>query len=107
MRPAIRAITEMQKAPDFDRKMLLLATQVAHRSDMRMVLLTVLNHLLKTLKFGSSGEIVVDAMTLLRCMIKLILGLLVDPTTNRYVSRPISKTSLYFGRSSGMPRHMF
>ncbi|KAF5339435.1 hypothetical protein D9611_009828 [Ephemerocybe angulata] len=81
--PAIRSINEMQKAPDFDRKMLLLATQVAHRSEMRLVLLSVLNHLLKTLKFGSSGEIVVEAMTLLRCMIKLILGLLVDPTANR------------------------
>ncbi|KAF6758826.1 meiosis protein SPO22/ZIP4 like-domain-containing protein [Ephemerocybe angulata] len=80
---AIRSINEMQKAPDFDRKMLLLATQVAHRSEMRLVLLSVLNHLLKTLKFGCSGEIVVEAMTLLRCMIKLILGLLVDPIANR------------------------
>ncbi|KAF6758817.1 meiosis protein SPO22/ZIP4 like-domain-containing protein [Ephemerocybe angulata] len=80
---AIRSINEMQRAQDFDRKMLLLATQVAHRSEMRLVLLSVLNHLLKTLKFGSNGEIVVEAMTLLRCMIKLILGLLVDPTANR------------------------
>ena len=75
----------MQKAPDFDRKMLLLATHIAHRSEMRLVLLSVLNNLLKTLKFGASGEIVVEAMTLLRCMIKLILGLLVDPTANRFV----------------------
>ena len=83
--PAIRSINEMQKAPDFDRKMLLLATHIAHRSEMRLVLLSVLNNLLKTLKFGASGEIVVEAMTLLRCMIKLILGLLVDPTANRFV----------------------
>ncbi|RXW17117.1 hypothetical protein EST38_g8741 [Candolleomyces aberdarensis] len=81
--PAIRSINEMQKAPGFDRKMLLLATQIAHRSEMRLVLLSVLNNLLKTLKFGSSGEIVVEAMALLRCMIRLILGLLVDPTANR------------------------
>lgn len=73
----------MQKAPGFDRRMLFLATQIAYRSEMQLVLLSVLKNLLKTLKFGSSGEIVVEAMTLLRCMIKLILGLLVDPAANR------------------------
>jgi hypothetical protein len=88
--PAIRSISEMQKAPGFDRKMLLLATQIAHRSEMRLVLLSVLNNFLKTLKFGSSGEIVVEAMALLRCMIKLILGLLVDPTANRLGFRRLS-----------------
>ena len=84
----------MQKCTDFDRKMLLLATQVAHKEQLRLVLLAVLNHLLRTLKFGSpsssgfggtsslgsnattAGEVLSEGMTLLRCLIKLILGML-------------------------------
>ncbi|EAU93351.2 hypothetical protein CC1G_04330 [Coprinopsis cinerea okayama7 len=80
---AIRAIKDIQAAPDFDRRMLLLATQISHRSELKRVLLVVLEGLLKTLKLGSNGEIVVEAMALLRCIIKLILGLLVDPLANR------------------------
>jgi len=73
----------MLKAPDFDRKMLLLATQISHQSEMRGVLLSVLESLLKTLKIGSSGEVIVEAMTLVRCIVKLVLGLLVQPAANR------------------------
>lgn len=80
---AIRAVKDMQAAPDFDRNMLLLATQICHRSEQKRILLSVLEALLKTLKLGSSGEMVVEAMALLRCIIKLILGLLVDPLVNR------------------------
>jgi hypothetical protein len=77
----------MLKAPDFDRKMLLLATQISHQSEMKAVLLSVLEALLKTLKFGDSGEVVVEAMTLIRCIIRLALALLVEPTVNRSVVR--------------------
>ena len=87
---AIRAVQEMLKAPDFDRKMLLLATQISHQSEMKAVLLSVLEALLKTLKMGDSGEVVVEAMTLIRCMIRLALGLLVEPTVNRSVIRHAS-----------------
>ncbi|KAH6905889.1 meiosis protein SPO22/ZIP4 like-domain-containing protein [Coprinopsis sp. MPI-PUGE-AT-0042] len=80
---AIRAVKEMQAAPDFDRNMLLLATQICHRSEQKRVLLSVLEALLKTLKLGSSEGMVVEAMALLRCIIKLILGRLVDPLANR------------------------
>lgn len=80
---AIRAINDMQKAPDFDRKMLMLATQISHQSEMRTLLLSVLEGLLKTLKVGSSGDVVVQAMTLIRCIVKLILQLLVEPVANR------------------------
>jgi len=73
----------MLKAPDFDRKMLLLATQISHQSEMKGVLLSVLESLLKTLKIGSSGEVIVEAMTLVRCIVKLVLGLLVQPAANR------------------------
>ncbi|EDR10150.1 uncharacterized protein LACBIDRAFT_318204 [Laccaria bicolor S238N-H82] len=70
---AIQAINDMQKAPDFDCKMLMLATHISHQSEMRTVLLSVLEGLLKTLKMGSSGDVVVQAMTLIRCIVKLIL----------------------------------
>ncbi|KAF8060777.1 meiosis protein SPO22/ZIP4 like-domain-containing protein, partial [Lyophyllum atratum] len=79
----IRAVREMQKAPDFDRNMLLLATQISHQSEMKGVLLSVLEALLKTLKLDNSGETAVEAMTLIRCIIRLALGLLVEPTANR------------------------
>ncbi|TFK28437.1 hypothetical protein FA15DRAFT_60912 [Coprinopsis marcescibilis] len=80
---AICAIKAIQAAPDFDRTMLLLATQISHRSELKRILLAVLEGLLKSLKLGSSGEIVVEAMALLRCIIRVILGLLVDPLANR------------------------
>ena len=81
---AIRAIHDMVKAPDFDRKMLLLATQISHQLEMKGVLLAVLENLLKTLKIGSNAE-VTEAITLNRCIIKLILSLLVEPAANRCV----------------------
>ncbi|KAJ6568977.1 meiosis protein SPO22/ZIP4 like-domain-containing protein [Mycena capillaripes] len=82
---AIRAIRDMVKAADFDRKMLLLATQISHESEMKTVLLSVLEALLKTLKIENSGETVVEAMTLIRCIIRLVLKLLVEPASNKPV----------------------
>ncbi|KAF7317365.1 hypothetical protein HMN09_00472800 [Mycena chlorophos] len=82
---AIRAVREMVKAADFDRKMLLLATQISHESEMKTVLITVLEALLKTLKFekNSAGETAVEAMALIRCIIKLVGKLLLEPTANK------------------------
>lgn len=80
---AIRAVQDMVKAPDFDRRMLLLATQLSHDMDMKTLLLSVLQSLLRTLKFADGGETAVEAMTLLRCIIRLILKLLVQPGANR------------------------
>ncbi|KAJ6605346.1 meiosis protein SPO22/ZIP4 like-domain-containing protein [Mycena vulgaris] len=82
---AIRAVKDMVKAADFDRKMLLLATQISHESEMKTVLLSVLEALLKTLKIENSGETVVEAITLLRCIIRLMLKLLVEPAANKPV----------------------
>ncbi|KAJ7362964.1 meiosis protein SPO22/ZIP4 like-domain-containing protein [Mycena albidolilacea] len=82
---AIRAIHDMVNAADFDRKMLLLATQISHESEMKPVLLSVLEALLKTLKIKNSGEAVVEAMTLIRCIIRLVLKLLVEPASNKPV----------------------
>lgn len=74
----------MIDSPDFDRKMLLLATQISKESEMSTVLLTVLEALLKTLKAHDSGDAALEAIALLRCIIRLILKLVVDPTVNRY-----------------------
>ncbi|THU92597.1 hypothetical protein K435DRAFT_726088 [Dendrothele bispora CBS 962.96] len=80
---ATEAIHNMMEAPDFDRKMLLLATQISHESEMKTVLLKALEALLKTLKMTNSGETAVEAMTLLRCIIRLALKILMDPTVDK------------------------
>ncbi|KAJ3794551.1 meiosis protein SPO22/ZIP4 like-domain-containing protein, partial [Lentinula aff. detonsa] len=83
--PAINSMYGMVNSPDFDRQMLLLATKISHESEMKNVLLAVLEALLKTLKISNSGETVVEAMALLRCIIRLVLKLLAEPTTTRAI----------------------
>jgi len=75
----------MRRAAGFDRKMLLLATQVSHQLGLKGVLLSVLEALLATLTAGagSSGEAVVDAMTLIRCIVRLVLKLSSEPMANQ------------------------
>jgi len=76
----------MRSAPGFDRKMLLLATQISHQMESKGVLLSVLEALLETLVAGSEAacnETVVEAMTLIRCIIRLVLKLMSDPTANQ------------------------
>jgi hypothetical protein len=80
---AIRAIGDMVKAPDFDRKMLHLAMQLSHECDMKSLLLTILEALLKTMAIGDKGDTLVDGMTLIRCIIRLVLKLLSEPAANR------------------------
>jgi hypothetical protein len=77
----------MLNAPDFDRKMLLLATKLSHETEMKNVLLAVLEALLKTLKISKNGETVIEAMALLRCIIRLVLKLLAEPTATKYEYR--------------------
>jgi hypothetical protein len=74
---------DMVDAPDFNRKMLLMATQLSHELEMKTVLLAALEGLLKTLKFSIDGETVIEAMTLLRCIIRMILRLLLEPAANK------------------------
>ncbi|KAG8907771.1 hypothetical protein FRB99_002270 [Tulasnella sp. 403] len=76
---AIRAIQAMVKAPDFDRKMLLLATKLAHESQMRNLVLAILEGLLKTLKSDAAVESEVEAVTLIRCIIRVIADLIRQP----------------------------
>ncbi|KAF9029885.1 SPO22-domain-containing protein [Hymenopellis radicata] len=82
---AIKAVQEMVKCPDFDRRMLLLATQLSHQSENRLILLAALKALLNTLKVPSTsgGETLVEAMTLIRCILKLVLRLLTETSPNK------------------------
>ncbi|KAG8884008.1 hypothetical protein FRB98_002649 [Tulasnella sp. 332] len=76
---AIQAMYKMISAPDFDRKMLLLATQLAHENQMRGLLLAVLESLLFTLKADPARETGVEAITLIRCLIRITLESLKAP----------------------------
>ncbi|KAF8919136.1 hypothetical protein CPB85DRAFT_1429768 [Mucidula mucida] len=80
---SIKAVQEMVKCPDFDRRMLLLATQLSHQSENRLVLLAALKALLNTLKVPSGGETLVEAMTLIRYILKLVLRLLTKTAPNK------------------------
>ncbi|KAK2464868.1 hypothetical protein APHAL10511_002944 [Amanita phalloides] len=84
---AIKELHNMRAAPGFDRKMLLLATQISHQLELKGVLLSVLEELLATLMTGrgSADQTVVEAMTLIRCIIRLVLKLASDPKTNQRV----------------------
>ncbi|KAH0838692.1 hypothetical protein J3R83DRAFT_7020 [Lanmaoa asiatica] len=82
VRQATRAVKEMVVAPDFDRRMLLLACRLSHDSDMKGLLLSVLIHLLDTLNFRENVDTVTESMTLIRCIIRLTLKLLGEPGAN-------------------------
>ncbi|EIN13175.1 hypothetical protein PUNSTDRAFT_139817 [Punctularia strigosozonata HHB-11173 SS5] len=73
---AIDAVERMVNAPDFDRKMLLLATKLAHESDMSALLLSVLEALIATLEAKEGFQSAVEVITLSRCCIRLIMRLL-------------------------------
>ena len=75
----------MVEAPDFDRRMLLLACRLSHESDMKGLLLSVLTCLLDTLNFRENADTVTESMTLIRCIIRLTLKLLGEPGANVYV----------------------
>ncbi|KAH9920328.1 meiosis protein SPO22/ZIP4 like-domain-containing protein [Fomitopsis serialis] len=80
---AIGLVRAMVNASGFDRKTLMLATQLANESDMKNLLLSVLEALLETM--GTSGDAHSDAeaLTLSRCIIRLILKLMGEPGSNR------------------------
>ncbi|KAF8877627.1 hypothetical protein BD779DRAFT_1243031 [Infundibulicybe gibba] len=81
---AIKAIQGMLVAQDFDQNLLTVAIQVSRRSDMKGVLFLLLEAVLKTLDLG--GEVVVEALTLIREIIGLTLDLLREPKANKIVS---------------------
>ncbi|GBE78570.1 hypothetical protein BKA93DRAFT_799652 [Sparassis latifolia] len=80
---AIDAIRSMVIAPDFDRKMLMLATRLANESEMKALLLSALEALLDVVKIRQGPATDVEALTLIRCIIRLVLKLLAEPGPNR------------------------
>ena len=80
---AVSAVKAIVGSPDFDRRMLLLATSMAHESDMKNLLFTVLEALLKTLKREGGLEADVEAITLVRCIVRLVHSLLDNEPHNR------------------------
>lgn len=72
----------MVVAPDFDRRMLLLACRLSHDSDMKSLLLSVLVCLLDTLNPRENVDTVTESMTLIRCIVRLTLKLLGEPGAN-------------------------
>ena len=78
----------MVEAPDFDRKMLLLATQLANESDMKTLLLAVLEALLDTVQRQDGQNLHMEALTLIRCIIRLTVKLMAEPGARRSVYGP-------------------
>jgi hypothetical protein len=64
----------MVKAPDFDRRMLLMITQLAHENQLRRILLKVLNALLQTLSSESQPANVVEGIILIRYTLDLAVA---------------------------------
>lgn len=56
----------MVRAKGFDRKMLLLATQLAHDANLKMLLLTVLDSLLNFLRSQGYSDNEVEGLTMVR-----------------------------------------
>ncbi|KAI0318005.1 meiosis protein SPO22/ZIP4 like-domain-containing protein [Amylostereum chailletii] len=82
---AIRAVKAMTKAVDFDKKMLLMATRLAHESDLKHLLLSVLQELFSSVQADEGLRNETEAITLIRCMIRLTVRLIADPGTgNRH-----------------------
>ncbi|KAG1855968.1 meiosis protein SPO22/ZIP4 like-domain-containing protein [Suillus subluteus] len=79
---AIKSIRNMVHAANFDRKMILLACRLAHDLDMKNLLLNVLKALLETLNLRENVGNVTEAMTLVRCIIRLIVKLLGEPAAD-------------------------
>ena len=73
----------MVKAANFDRKMLLVATQLAHETDLKRVLLVSLEALLNTVRSHGSGDTDVEAILLARCIIRLVIRLMKEAPTDK------------------------
>jgi hypothetical protein len=62
--------------------MLLMATRLAHETDLKNVLLSVLQEVLDHVRARKATEINVEPITLIRCMIRLVLRLIADPANS-------------------------
>ncbi|KAI0719068.1 meiosis protein SPO22/ZIP4 like-domain-containing protein [Cerioporus squamosus] len=75
---AVAAVHEMVHASNFNKKMLLLATRLANESGMKHLLLSVLEALLDA-STRSKLEVEAEAITLVRCIIRLVLRMMSEP----------------------------
>ncbi len=71
----------MVHASDFNKKMLLLATRLANETGMKHLLLSVLEALLDGSIRGGL-EVEAEAITLVRCIIRLVLRIMSEPGAN-------------------------
>ncbi|KAI0802995.1 hypothetical protein BC629DRAFT_1284035 [Irpex lacteus] len=94
----IEAVKDMASAPDFDRKMLLLATQLANESDMKALLLSVLETLLKMVQNQPEKDIHVEGLSLIRCVIRLVVKLMGEPAANGYPIQRFQCMTLFLAR---------
>ena len=94
LHPAISAIEGMVNAADFDRKMLQLATQLAHESDLKGVLLSALEALLRTVRSHGSLDSDTEVILLVRCVLRLVIRLLKESQAE--VERSVRSFSLSF-----------
>jgi len=79
---AIHAVRDMVQARDFDRKMLLLATQLAHDANLKLLLLTVLDSLLTFLRSQAGFDHDTEALAMIRCIIRLVIELSKQPAAD-------------------------
>ena len=70
----------MVTATDFDRKMLLLATRLANESDMKGLLLLVLEELLRNMQLHQHLGAQTELVGLVRCIIRLDLKIMTEQT---------------------------
>ncbi|KAL5534754.1 hypothetical protein ACEPAG_1218 [Sanghuangporus baumii] len=99
---AVAAIQSMASAPDFDRKMLLLATQLSHESDLKFALLASLEALLKTLYTHSPMESDVEAICIARCIVRLVIRLIKEAVVASDRSSLISSLIRHFRTASAL-----
>ncbi|VDB86539.1 unnamed protein product [Peniophora sp. CBMAI 1063] len=86
---AKRAVTNMVKASDYEGSMLLMAIRLAHESDLKVLLLSVLEEMLRSLKQAESLRAEPEAVALIRCTIRLVLRLMAEPIStdrNKHVA---------------------
>ncbi|CAE6532105.1 unnamed protein product [Rhizoctonia solani] len=76
---AIQAVENMLGKSDFDRKTLLLATQLAHETKQKTLLLAVLEAMYKTLQQEPHVDVETEGIVLVRCSIRILLDLLKEP----------------------------
>ncbi|KAL5495788.1 SPO22_1 [Sanghuangporus weigelae] len=99
---AVAAIQSMASAPDFDRKMLLLATQLSHESDLKIAILASLEALLKTLHTHGPMESDVEAICLARCIVRLVIRLIKEAVVASDRSSLISSLVRHFRTASAL-----